>query len=288
MSYWTIPSLTVGASFGRSVDVTLPAGWRPDRSYPLVLLLHSYGATGADIKTRTVFAEAHRMDDGAITLAPNAVNTDGGGNIFWKYWATGGTDDFAFLSAIVAEVQARFSVSHVWCLGYSNGGFMAIQLSLAYPDMIDAMVTIACAGGVNDSTAVASKAIAHWHCHGTLDTLVLPAGDPLAATLPGSLAGHGGVGSTGYVDTATTLAQFAARNGNVSALGAPGTAFDLWTTGTPTGTGAESAEERYTGTPILSRVLATGAAHGLTVSSVSATSKGGSRFFSWLREASAA
>lgn len=285
MTYYTIPSLVVGASFSRSTNLILPNAWRQGTAYPLVLMLHSYGQTGTDIRTRFLYDAAGQMDNGAIVLAPNAANTDGGANIYWKYWATGGTDDFAFLSSIVAEAQARFSISKVWCIGYSNGGFMAIQLSLAYPELIDAMVTVACAGGVNDSTATASKAIAHWHIHGTLDTTVLPAGDILAATLPGSLAGHGGVGSVGYVDTATTVAQFAARNGNVSALGAPGTAFDLVTTGTPTGTGAESAEERYTGTPVVSRVLATDAAHGLTVSSVSATSKAGTRIFSWLRSA---
>lgn len=285
MTYYTTPSLVLGASFGRSFNAILPNHWRPDRSYPLCLMLHSYGATGADIHTRVLYGVSPQMDDGCIVLAPTATNTDGGANLYWKYWATGGTDDFDFLSSVVAEARARFSVSSVWGIGYSNGGFMTIQMSLQYPTLYDAMVTIACAGGTNDSTATAVKAIARWHLHGDADTLVLPGGDVAAATLPGSLAGHGGIGSTGYVDTATTVAQAAARNGNVSALGAPGAAFDLWTTGTPTGTGAESAEESYTGTPNVSRVLATAATHGLTVSSVSATSKGGTRIFSWLRSA---
>lgn len=248
-------------------------------------MLHSYGATGADIHTRMLYGAGPQMDDGCIVLAPTASNTDGGSNVYWKYWATGGTDDFDFLSSVVAEARARFNVSSVWGIGYSNGGFMTIQMSLAYPTMYDAIVTIACAGGVNDSTAPAAKAIARWHLHGDADTMVLPVGDPLSATLPGSLAGHGGLGSVGYVDTAKTVAQAADRNGNVSALGAPGTAFDLWTTGTPAGTGAESAEESYTGSPNVSRVIATAAAHGLTVSSVSSTSKAGTRIFSWLRSA---
>ena len=284
MTYYTTPSLTVGASFGRSVDLILPNAWNPNRSYPLCLMLHSYGATGNDIHTRTLYGEAPQIDDGCIVLAPTTSNNDAGVG-YWKYWATGGVDDFDYLSSIVAEARARFSVSSVWGIGYSNGGFMTIQMSLQYPTLYDAMVTIACAGGTNDSTAVAVKAIAHWHCHGDADTTVLPAGDAAAATLPGSLAGHGGIGSAGYVSTATTVAQFAARNGNVSSLGAPGTAFDLWTAGTPAGTGAESAEESYTGTPTVSRVLAAAANHTLTVSSASATSKGGTRIFSWLRGA---
>lgn len=282
MPYYTIPSLTVGASFGRSTTLILPNNWKPGKAYPLLLYLHSYGSTPTDIKGRFLYDSAQNFDDGCIVLAPTAVNNDAG-VVYWKYWATGGTDDFDFLSSIIAETKARFSISSVWVIGYSNGGFMGIQLSLQYPTLIDALVTAASAGGTNDSTAVAVKPIARLHLHGTLDGTVNPAGDAAATTLPGSLAGRGGIGSTGYVDTATTVAQAAARNGNVSSLGAPGAAFDLFTTGTPVGTGAESAQEQYTGTPNVSRILATDVNHGINVSAVTATSMGGTRIFSWLR-----
>lgn len=247
MAYYTPPSLVVGASFGRSTNLIIPNDWRPTRSYPLYMVLHPYGGLPASILTSFGLDRGHNFDDGRIIFAPTGL-LDSFSTRHWKYWVTGAGTDFDFLASCIAETKARFNISYVVAWGYSNGGFMSIQLHLQNPGLFHALVTFAAAGGTNDSTSQAAVPTPHLHVIGTTDATVLPAGDANAATLPGDLAGHGGVGSTGYVSDVNTVAAAASRNGLGGSLGAAGAAFDLSTGGTPSGAGAETTAQAYSGT----------------------------------------
>lgn len=286
MPYFSRPSGSFTVS-GRAFTALVPNNWRDDVSYPLIIALHSYGATPADIRGRFVIDRGNNFDDGQIIVAPSAVLLDGA-NLYWNFWDTS-AGDFDFLTALIAAVKARFLTSWTGMMAYSNGGFLAIQFSIQHPELVHTLVTMAAAGGTNDPTASTGTPIPRLHIHGTIDGTVLPAGDPLAATLPGILAGHGGANwgsgaSTGYVNTATTVSQANARNGGAGTLGAPGTAFDLVTTGTD----PESAFENYSGTTsqtAVSRVLCTAANHGLSFSATTETTppRGINQIMSWMR-----
>lgn len=280
-TFFSIPSTTVGSAFGRPTTLITPDSFDPSVPLPLLLLLHAFGETTASIQARLGLTSAPFMDDGCLMLVPDAIFDSGG--LYFNYWDLA-AGDFAYLTGIVAEVKSRFAVSHVWGVGYSNGGMMTQQLDCQFPSLYDAMFTFSCAGGTSDPVTPSGHPKARWHWHGTLDATVLPAGDP-TANFGGVQTGHGGVGSTGYVDTATTLANHAARNGVTGGvLGAPGTAFDFVTSPT----GAETADEVYTGTgvpPNIVRMLGTGAAHGFTVQSINGTNPGGTLIFRRLRSA---
>lgn len=250
---YTTPSATLGASFGRSFNALVPNDWRPDRSYPLLLSLHSYGSTGAATLANFGLNRAHNFDDGTIVLAPDA-GTGSGATRAWKYWDTAAVDEFTFLSSVIAEAQARFSISRVHGVGYSNGGFMLSQLAQFFPTLFSSIAIFAAADGTNDSTAPLATPLPILYVYSDLDATVLPAGDPAAATLPGILNGHGGIGSAGYVSKDTMPQNWATRNGLAGSLGAEGTAFDLVTTGTPTGAGAETYPAVWDNSTATSRV----------------------------------
>lgn len=280
-TFFSIPSTTVGAGFGRPTTLITPDSFDPTVARPLMVVLHAFGETPASIQARLGLTGAQFFDNGCLMLVPAAVN-DSGGNKFWNYWDTA-NGDFAFLPSIIAEVKSRFAVSHVWGVGYSNGGFMTIQLMLQNPTLYDALFTFDSAGGVNDSTAVAPKAISHFHFHVSTDEIINYNGDATGASLPVPFTGHGGVGSSGYVSAINTVTATALRNGVTGSLGAAGTAFDFTTVA-----GNETSEQVYSNTSAnpISLFTASSGVHAIQIQNINAASPGnGTLIFSRLRAA---
>lgn len=275
--FFTIPSLVVGSSFGRPTTLLTSDSFDPSVARPLILLLHAYGETTASVMNRLGLTGAPFFDDGCLMLVPDAVNSNGG-TLYFNFWDTS-NQDFAFLPSIVAEVKSRFSVSKVWGIGYSNGGFMTIQLDCQNPTLFDAMFTFDCAAGVNDPTTPTGHPTAHFHSHVATDEIVNYNGDP-AGGLPSPFTGHGGVGSTGYTSAVNTVTATALRNGVTGSLGAAGTAFDWQTTA-----GNETSEQVYSNTSAhpISLFTQSSGVHGFSMQNVSATSPGGTLIFSRLR-----
>ncbi len=261
-AYYTPPSTTVGASFSRSSDVRIPNDWRPDRSYPLIIFLHPYGSTGSSFANNLVASRTQNFDDGTIVFVPDGVLD--GASRHWRYWDLSAGTDFDYLAACIAEIRARFNISWVAIVGYSNGGFMALQFAQQHPSLVHALLVMAAAGGTNDPTTPGLTIPLHLII-GDTDATVPPAGDATASALPGALNGHGGVGSPGFVSATATITAQAARNGVTGSLGSAGTAFDLITGGTPSGAGAEATSQIYSGTTSQSALRLTtlaGTTHG--------------------------
>lgn len=224
MPYFTKPTTTITpAGFsGRSCTLRAPNFYKPTRSYPILLVLHQYGANSTDILSRFRLTDAHNFDSGVLVLAPEGQVDGITANQHWNYWTLGSTSDFAWLAALIAEVQAQgwpVDTTKIFVTGYSNGAFMAHQLRIQYPNLFTSGFTINGAAGDQDSSAELTPC--PWaHVQSTNDSTVRPEGDPLAADLPGSLGGRGGVGSTGYLSDEDTAALHAAQNGLAGSLGA--------------------------------------------------------------------
>ncbi len=120
----------------------IPAGYDPNKNYPLVFTLHGIGATGAEM------AEYIMMQDyvsgGAVVVFPDAVN----GN-----WDTGGNIDLDFHEAMIDAVGDRLCLNQqrVYALGFSYGAYMVNHLGCKRPSRIRAIV--AANGGFGGSTA---------------------------------------------------------------------------------------------------------------------------------------
>ncbi len=283
-TYFPRPSDTFVVN-GRTVVVLRPWNYVEGTAYPAMYVLHSYGATPADIKGRFVVDRANNFDDGFVVIAPQATLLDGA-TPYWNYFNLL-AGDFEFFEAFDAALCARYSISWKLWKGFSNGGFMVIQFSIYRPLLVHAAVVMNAASGVDDPIAVTGIPVPILLISGSVDATVLPAGDPLAATLPGTLAGHGGVdwglgANTGYTSSANTIAKFAARNGLSGTLNAPGTAFDLTTVA-----GNDAAPEDYSDNGVgtaCRRDIVTGGGHGLSLAATTIAAQSGiNNLISWAR-----
>lgn len=157
----------------RPVDLQIPDTIEPGKRYPLVVVLHGFGATG-------VLQEAYFALNGlpaantAFVLAPNGT-ANSTGKLFWNAdpnccdFEHQNPDDVAYLGGMIDEIVKAWPVDPkaVMVIGHSNGGFMAYRLACDRADAISHIVVLA---GEAASTACApSRGVHVLHAHGTLD-----------------------------------------------------------------------------------------------------------------------
>jgi len=130
----------------RSYLLHVPAGYRPDRAWPLVFVLHGGGGDGARVAKLTRFSrEADRA--GFIVVYPDAVN---------RHWNDGrrvqrfraqreGVDDVGFVAALVERLAKDLGVdtNRVYATGISNGGMMCHRLGCEISGRIAAIAPVA-------------------------------------------------------------------------------------------------------------------------------------------------
>lgn len=241
MAYYTRPTATLGSGAGRPVTMRVPNAYDPRRAYPMYIVLHNYDDPGETVLDRFTMEDGHNFDSGCFVICPDGA-LDGASNAHWNYWTAGG--DFTYISGLLDEAIAlgwRIDTNRIYGVGYSNGAFMVRQIVDRTPSFFTATVTISGGlAGANDAVTTGT-AVPGIHIHGDSDTTVLPAGDVTAATLPGSLAGHGGVGSTGYKSVTNTIADMKTRNGLTGALASAGADINFVTAD---GAGAECVRQR--------------------------------------------
>jgi polyhydroxybutyrate depolymerase len=241
------PSRTYGGD--RPVTLQLPADFDASRSYPLVVVLHGYGATGL-LQTAYLALADLPQDPGAFLLAPDGT-VDATGRRFWAAsdacCGSGGpvVDDVAYLGGLIDAITADWPVdpSRVVVIGHSNGHFMAYRLACERADVITAIAGLAGAARSIDGAGCApARPLSVLHLHGTADTVVLYEGGSFGGVAyPGARAsveqwaGHVGCGGdaitlseAGSIDLETRLAGLETRIEAVDACPA-GIGVELWT-----------------------------------------------------------
>lgn len=189
----------------RPVQLQVPADFGDgDRTYPLVMILHGYGASG--FLQQNYFqlgdlASAH----GALVLAPDGT-PDGQNRQFWNAdpaccdFGGTGVDDVAYLGGLIDEVAATWPVdpTRVTLIGHSNGAFMAYRMACDRADVVTAIAGLA--GLAPTAPCAPSRPVHVLHLHGTAD-----------ATVPYAGGDFGGVSNTpGAVES---VARWASHNG---------------------------------------------------------------------------
>lgn len=285
LSYYPRAVTSFGSGFSRpngspsATTLRVPNAFDNRKRYPLIIVLHSYGATGTDVATRLDFDEAPQFDDGCLVLAPDGqVSPASSPNQFWNYWDNNGPKtDFLYLQDLIVEVSAVWPVdpARIYVVGYSNGGFMAHQLAQQAPGSFTAGFSLAGCAGTNDLTGPIGVVTPWVHYHGDNDSTVLYGGDPVAG-LPGVLDTHGGVGSPGYKSAVATTAEHAGRNGDTGVL-TPYDTIDF--VATPVGN--ETTRSAYTATVPQTAVEHWRGAGGTHTISLSAGN--GQLVFQWLQ-----
>lgn len=165
-------------TFGGDRPVTLQA---PDpleegKLYPLVLLLHGYGAN-AFVQQSYFGMKTLAADGDALVLAPDGT-VDSGGKQFWNAddfccdFDNKNPDDVAYLGGMIDDVMAAWPVDpqRVLVIGHSNGGWMSYRMACERADVITDIVALA--GNTVAPACAATQPVHILHIHGTADGTV--------------------------------------------------------------------------------------------------------------------
>jgi polyhydroxybutyrate depolymerase len=176
----------------RPVTVVTPPGYDEDSPAPLLLVLHGYGATPAEVgdflRLKPAAAKA-----GMIYAAP-AGTRDGDNKLFWNATAAccapgeKSVDDSAYLESVIEDIKEKYAVDprRIYVAGHSNGGFMAHRLACDHGGTIAAIASAAGAGFADPAACKPSKPVAVLQIQGDADASVAYHGGELSAPYPGA------------------------------------------------------------------------------------------------------
>ncbi len=160
----------------RQVEVVLPEPYDVRQRYPVVVMLHGYGAS-ADIQNVIFGLKQRAPDRGFILIAPEGTE-DPSGSQFWNAateccdFEDTEVDDIGYISGLIEEAQGLYPVSHVAVMGHSNGGFMSYRMACERPDLVDRIASLAGTLSSVPSECPGTAPVRVLHMHGTLDDTV--------------------------------------------------------------------------------------------------------------------
>jgi polyhydroxybutyrate depolymerase len=146
--------------------------------YPLVVVLHGYGASGF-VQEAYFGLGVLPMTDQAFVVAPNGL-VDSTGNQFWNAdpaccdFDHKNPDDVGYIGGLIDDIIATWPVDPfgVYVIGHSNGGYMAYRMACERADVITNIVVLAGGAASDPTTCHPHLPVGVLHMHGTADTTV--------------------------------------------------------------------------------------------------------------------
>jgi len=234
------PSGTNALVIARPYDFDQPAGYDASKPYPLIVLLHGFGANG--FVQDALFGFNQLADARGVFVAHPDGTLNSGMSRFWNATDAccdeehSGVDDVAYLNAVVDDMEANFNIDkkRVFFVGHSNGGFMSHRMACDSADRIAAIVPLAGDVWLDASKCNPSSPVAVAQVHGDADTLVPYDGDAVEPSAKQSVATWAAKnGCTGdLTDTGKTLDidySLAGAETSVAAFTCAHGAAELWT-----------------------------------------------------------
>ncbi len=180
---------TTFVNVGRgNIPVHVPASYTPSSPAPLILALHGYGGSGAQLEAYVNFT-ALAEPFGFLLVAPDGTG-DLIGNRFWN--ATNAccnffgspVNDAAYLLALINEIKAQLTVDNqrVYIVGHSNGGFMSYRMACEHADTIAAVASLAGATFLDPNACTPNAAVHTLQIHGTNDSVINYTGGCIGGT----------------------------------------------------------------------------------------------------------
>ena len=160
VSIFIIVTLFVASSLAsaQSVDagrgdlpLTVPAGYSRDSAWPLIVLLHTYGRTGATQEEYMGLADLSDLY-GFIMVAPDGTPSRANNNpLFWNASSACCNfdglelDDSTYLANLIDEIKSGYRIDpkRVYIIGHSNGAFMAHRMAHDHSAGIAAIASLA-------------------------------------------------------------------------------------------------------------------------------------------------
>lgn len=150
----------------RKFIVHLPRGYQKNQNYPVVFALHGYGDNPRYIEA---YSGLSRLSDKEkfIVVYPYGTKNEEIPRLSWNSGYCCGSafeskkDDLGFLSSLIDHVNSNFSTDkeRVFFTGFSNGGMVAYQMALNYPEKIRAIAPVSSTmnGRTQNSTFIELK-----------------------------------------------------------------------------------------------------------------------------------
>lgn len=151
----------------RSYHVCAPAGHTG--ALPVIVALHGKGDNGRDFLAGTGLHRAR-----AIVAAPT------GAGLAWSpapYARTTFEEDAAFVRALIDDLRSTFATTNTYLAGFSNGGGLAVHLSLTDLGLAGVATVAAAVRATPDELAAAKQPLDYLNIHGTFDDVVPFAGE---------------------------------------------------------------------------------------------------------------
>jgi polyhydroxybutyrate depolymerase len=181
----------------RPATVFRPTAFDPEAEYPLVILLHGYGASGS---VQNLYLGLSRLVDalGFVLLVPDGTpNRDG-----QRYWnatpaccafGEDAPDDVAYIRGLADEAIDLMPIDtgRLFIFGHSNGGFMGYRLLCEASDLFTAVASLAGANYADPADCTpATTPVSLLQVHGTDDDTIEYGGSssgPLGISFPAAL-----------------------------------------------------------------------------------------------------
>lgn len=173
------PPRSIGLAQNRPANVVLPDDYDPSRSYPLVILLHGYGANAA--LQDFVFRLTRRATTYQFILVLPDGTLNSQGQRFWNAtreccgFGAEPVDDVGYIASLIDDAVALYAVdpNRVRLVGHSNGGYMAYHYACDAPRPVDRIAVLAGSTSLSPEDCVRPRPIDVLHMHGTRDDTIL-------------------------------------------------------------------------------------------------------------------
>ena len=181
----------------RPAQVLVPSDYNTATRYPLIVVLHGFGANGAVQAAYMGFTQ--RVDAGQYVMVTPDGTLNEQGNRFWN--ATEAccafseedftVDDVSYIRSLIEEAAATYSIdtNHIALFGHSNGGFMTLRMACEASDYVTTAVSLA--GSTFDDPALcapASNPVNVLLIHGDEDATILYEGSDIGGdAYPGAI-----------------------------------------------------------------------------------------------------
>lgn len=162
----------------RQTSLRVPENFDESKDYPLVVVLHGYGANGF-VQESYFQSKAYATNGDAFVMAPDGL-VDDTGKQFWNADSQccdfGGKnpDDVGFIGGLIDDVSKDWPIdaNKVFLIGHSNGGYMSYRMSCDRADIIAGIVVLAGVASSMPASCNPSKPVNILHMHGTADDTV--------------------------------------------------------------------------------------------------------------------
>jgi polyhydroxybutyrate depolymerase len=201
-SCFSNPTLQIGTE--RPAQVQIPSDYTTTTRYPLIIVLHGFGASGY-VQSLYLGLDT-RVDSMQYILVVPEGTENANGQQFWN--ATPACcarsqedlqiDDVAYIRSLIEEAAATYSIdpARIGLIGHSNGGFMALRMACEASDLVTSVVSLAGSTFIDDaSCAPTTHPVSVLAMHGDADDTVLYDGTqfyPGAAETIRRFAAHAG------------------------------------------------------------------------------------------------